>query len=122
MQLRKNNQQALHTGNHHTVTWVRPEFGTFKVNCDASVRRNGFVGVGFIVRDDQGGVIGSGVNRFQRNFSVDCAETIAVRSAMLYARSLGPEDIIVENDSSIVIEGLRWGRSMPTTMLAIAKD
>lgn len=37
--------------------------------------------------DDQGGVIGSSVNRFQNNFSVDCAEAMAVRSAILYARS-----------------------------------
>lgn len=41
-----------------------------KVNCDASVRGNGFVGIGFIIRDSAGLTRGAGVEKIYGNMSV----------------------------------------------------
>lgn len=53
-----------YTENHHVAMWVRTKIGTSKVNYDASIRMNGFIGIGYVVRDNKVRVIRSGVNRF----------------------------------------------------------
>lgn len=40
-----------------TNKWECPPRGLFKLNCDATVRDNEFVGVGFFIRDNHGQVI-----------------------------------------------------------------
>lgn len=37
--------------------WQKPPVSVVKVNYDAFVRRNGFVGIGFVIRDNRGKVL-----------------------------------------------------------------
>lgn len=39
--------------------WQKPPLGVVKVNNDASVRGNGFIGVGITIRDNNGLILGT---------------------------------------------------------------
>lgn len=64
--------------------WVRPPVGVFKLNCDALVKRNGFIEVGFVIRDHNGLVSAAGVDRFMGNMGVLCAETLAIHCGLSF--------------------------------------
>lgn len=59
--------QSVGRQNH----WAAPPRGVLKLNCDASIRQNGFVDFGFLVRDNSGNVIGAGVDRIMGNIGID---------------------------------------------------
>lgn len=71
-----------------------------KINCDASVRGKGFIGIDFVIRNNDGKVTGAGVNRIQGNMDVDSAEAFAVRSALRLSRDFAFSKVIVESDRS----------------------
>lgn len=89
-----------------TNRWTRPPMGVLKVNCDAAVKRKGFVGVGFIVRDWQGNVIGLGLDRIMGNVGVLCAEALAVRGGLMFALEGHVDRLIVESDCKRIIDML----------------
>lgn len=47
-------------GTKASTRWVRPPQGVVKVNCDASIKNNRLIGIDFIIRDANKGVILSG--------------------------------------------------------------
>lgn len=97
--------------------WKKPPVGMVKINCDASVKRNGFIGVGYIIRNSAGDIIGSGFNRLQGDFDVATAEAMAIRSAMTFGLEHGVEACIVENDCEIVINRLAGCETVTATIL-----
>lgn len=47
---------------NNMTRWSRPPLGALKLNCDASVKNNGFVGISFVVRNCMGDVVDAGVD------------------------------------------------------------
>lgn len=76
------------------IKWKKPPSDQVKLNCDASVRGNGFVGIEFVARDSNGTVLGAGVDRINGNLSVACAQAIALS----FAGNIGFSKIVVVSD------------------------
>ncbi|XP_040987783.1 uncharacterized protein LOC121235501 [Juglans microcarpa x Juglans regia] len=88
--------------------WRAPPLHVFKVNCDASVDKvNCRVGVGVIVRDWTGKVIGS--LRSQRDLFPDAylAEAFATLKAVILGKQLGLQSIILEGDAQKVVNDIK---------------
>lgn len=63
-------------------SWLCPPIEILKLNCNASVRQNGFVGIGFAIRDYQGCLMTAGVDRFMGDVGVAYTETLAIRCGL----------------------------------------
>lgn len=122
MKRQSDNQQTVHQGRQLPYNRTRPVQGKLKVNCDASVRGNGFVSLGFGVRDDRGGIVALGVDRCQCNILVTDAEVMAIRSGLQLARGLDAEDIDIESDCSPVLNALIFRKDIPSDIHAIVMD
>lgn len=48
------------------------------------MKGNGFIGVGFVLQDTIGSIRRAGVDRFQGNFDVNCAEAIVILSVLCF--------------------------------------
>ncbi|GMJ05893.1 hypothetical protein like AT4G29090 [Hibiscus trionum] len=92
-----------------TVTgWNPPPEGFVKLNVDACcVPATGKVFSGFIIRDEKGDVLGSGIKNQARYVSVFLAEACAARDGLEFAANLGLSSLIVESDSRTLIHKLR---------------
>lgn len=60
-------------GNSH---WEKPPISVVKLNCDASMKGNRFVGIEFVLRDNSGKVLGAEINRVQENLEVEYAKAV----------------------------------------------
>lgn len=89
-----------------TRRWAAPPPGTLKINTDASVGKSGFVGIGFLIRDHYGKVIGAGIDRIMGNVGVECAEALAIRGGLKFALELSIDRLVIESDSKRVIDAL----------------
>lgn len=67
--------------------WNKPEVGSVKVNCDASIFKNSCLfGVGWIVRDDNGELIYAARSCFAGKPEVHHAEAIGIREALSWVK------------------------------------
>lgn len=79
-----------------------------KINCDACLKGDdGFAGVGFFAKKADGGVLGAGVDRIPGSFFLDCAETLAIWSAMTFLKEIGLPKVIIESDRHRIIYHLQ---------------
>ncbi|XP_042952141.1 uncharacterized protein LOC122289229 [Carya illinoinensis] len=88
--------------------WEAPSQGKIKVNWDASVDKVACkVGVGVILRDWNSSVLAT--LRMEQDLFPDphMAEAFAVQQAILFCKSLGHWDVVLEGDSLLVVEGLK---------------
>lgn len=74
-----------------------------KVNNDACIRRNDFIGVGFAISDNSSSILRIGVDRIYGNFEVDCAEALPIQSSLSFSRECDFKNILVESDNLSVI-------------------
>lgn len=113
-------QPILPAATRCTVSrWQKPPSDVLKINCDASVRGNGFVGIGFVIRNNLGKVRGAGVDRIHGNLEVDCVKALAVRHALRFAKDFGVSKLIVESDKSKVIHCLSLWRVIEANLLIV---
>ncbi|KAJ0088281.1 hypothetical protein Patl1_33237 [Pistacia atlantica] len=108
--------------------WQPPSEGIFKVNWDASVRKeNGTIGVGIAIRDWQGRFLAT--MRMKKTMLPDAhvAESFAALQAVTLAAEIGINQIILEGDALQVVNDLlrdeeNWGQvgliSMDTKVLS----
>jgi ribonuclease HI len=90
-----------------TVKWNPPAQGRYKVNYDGAIfSDSNAAGIGVIIRNHQGEVMGSLSQRFPFPHSVEAVEASAARSAIQFARDLGFTKIDLEGDSKTVVEAL----------------
>ncbi|XP_042962566.1 uncharacterized protein LOC122296834 [Carya illinoinensis] len=91
-----------------TPTWSRPDAEGFKVNWDSAINlREGKIGIGVLIRDHQGRVIGAlHANRPLKGSSFD-AEAYGVLLAAIFCRDLGLKSIYLEGDAKQVVDLLK---------------
>ncbi|XP_010667861.1 uncharacterized protein LOC104884854 [Beta vulgaris subsp. vulgaris] len=87
-------------------SWKAPARGVIKVNCDASLACEGWVGLGVVARDSDGQVLFAAVRRVRAHWPVEIAEGKALLMAIRMAKRFGYDHVVFESDSQILISRL----------------
>ncbi|XP_048494767.1 uncharacterized protein LOC125494918 [Beta vulgaris subsp. vulgaris] len=102
-------QKIYHTRVHPQGSprkWVAPPDGIYKINVDASLAVDGWIGLGVIVRDAQGTVLFAAVRRVRAHWSAEIAEAKAIEMALRLGQRYGLKEVIVESDCQTVVSRL----------------
>ncbi|XP_021735118.1 uncharacterized protein LOC110701798 [Chenopodium quinoa] len=86
--------------------WKPPPQGCVKVNCDATLNIEGWVGLGVIAQNHKGEVLFAGVKRYKAFWSPKLAECKAAIYAVRLAKQHGLNNVILESDNSSIISRL----------------
>lgn len=80
--------------------WQPPSCGIIKINVDVAVCEGTyFIGIGVVVRDDSGVVLGTMARRMIGSFTPHIAACMAVREGVWFARARGFLRWVVETDA-----------------------
>ncbi|KAF5468835.1 hypothetical protein F2P56_012951 [Juglans regia] len=92
--------------------WTKPAVGNLKVNWDAAVQaREGRIGIGVLIRDHQGLVIGAlRANRLLRGSAFD-VEAYRLLLASVFYKEIGVRQFCLEGDSKQVVDQLNQDSS-----------
>ena len=82
--------------------WCAPPSDVIKLNAEASISNDGWVGLGVVARDSRGQVIFSAVRRCRAYWPPELAECKAVHMAVRLAILHGLSNVIFESDSQAV--------------------
>ena len=97
------------------VGWSCPPVGVFKVNFDVALFENiGSAGIGVAIRDSDGEIIAALSQRIPLPFSVEMAEAMAARRALLFAQELSLYKVMMEGDCLRVVSALNSSVSCNT--------
>ncbi|XP_021746413.1 uncharacterized protein LOC110712260 [Chenopodium quinoa] len=102
--------------------WVPPPLGSVKVNVDAAISEDGWVGLGAIARDDRGRVLFSAVSRSRAWWEPLVAECKAALFGIKKAREKNMGNIILEADSLLLVSKLKKGSSSLAAVDGILED
>ncbi|XP_024156259.1 uncharacterized protein LOC112164271 [Rosa chinensis] len=95
---------------HDRPTWNPPPPGYVAVNCDAAWYKPDIGGLGVVIRDENGVVIGGSTNRTNCGF-VEIAEAQAVRLGVVLASDCNLKRVRFQSDSQLVISELLSSKS-----------
>ncbi|XP_021771836.1 uncharacterized protein LOC110735975 [Chenopodium quinoa] len=99
--------------------WKAPPKGTVKLNRDASLCDDGWVGMGVIARDWKGDALFAAAKRVRAHWPPIIAEGKAIALAMKLAKHYGLSEIIIESDSQVLINRLNKASIFFTDLDAI---
>ncbi|XP_021739813.1 uncharacterized protein LOC110706197 isoform X1 [Chenopodium quinoa] len=102
--------------------WVLPHEGTNKLNCDASLNVEGWVGLGVVARDWQGEVLFTASRRTRAYCPPVMAESKAAPMAVRFAKRFGLKDVILEANCQVLISRLSKASVYLTDLDAILDD
>jgi ribonuclease HI len=101
-------QSPLQSTSTEITTWKPPEEGRYKVNYDGAVfKDSNEAGLGTIIRNHRGEVMGSLSQKVPLPHSVEAVEASVARSAIQFAKDLGFTAIDLEGDSKTIVEFLQ---------------
>lgn len=86
--------------------WHPPSPGFIKLNFDAHLGEEGWVGLGVVARNAEGEVVLAGSRRMRGRWPAEIAECKAALFAVQLARKYGMDRIVIEGDSHVVINRL----------------
>ena len=90
-----------------TVHWSPPPISWCKANFDGAIFQElGAAGLGVVIRDHEGSVIGALFERIALPPSVEDVEALAGRRAIAFAKEIGLQEVIFEGDAEIIINSL----------------
>ena len=113
--LNANSQPSQGSSQRAQVSWSPPTESVYKGNFDAAFfDTSGCAGVGVVFRDSQGQVIAALSQKIPLVQSVELAEAMAARRALLFAKELSLFDVEIEGDCSRVLAALIMARSCST--------
>jgi len=99
--------EAVTRGIVAPVRWFRPPDGFYKVNFDAALFENlGCAGIGMAVWDSDGAIIAALSQRIPLPLSVEMAEAMAVRRAVLFVQEMCLSKVLVEGDCLRVVSAM----------------
>uniref|UniRef100_A0A2N9GI95 Reverse transcriptase domain-containing protein n=1 Tax=Fagus sylvatica TaxID=28930 RepID=A0A2N9GI95_FAGSY len=105
------------------IKWQPPAEGRYKVNYDGAIFRNtNEAGLGVIIRNARGAVMGSMCQRVPFPHSIEAVEASAARCAIQFAKDLGFPEIELEGDSKIVVDALLFSGPCTTFYGHIIED
>ncbi|XP_021735667.1 uncharacterized protein LOC110702268 [Chenopodium quinoa] len=86
--------------------WISLPQGVIKINSDASLAEEGWVGMGVVARDNKGEVLFSACRRVKAWWPAEIAEGKALVMAIKLAKRQGFKDVILESDCEVLINRL----------------
>ncbi|XP_010687191.1 uncharacterized protein LOC104901327 [Beta vulgaris subsp. vulgaris] len=86
--------------------WCVPPDGLYKINVDVSLAVEGWIGLGVIARNHEGGVLFTTTRRVRAHWTPEIAEAKAIEWGVRLGRRFGLQDIILESDCQSVINRL----------------
>ena len=90
--------------NRSPQKWSLPPPNWYKVNVDGAVfKEQGSIGVGVVIRNAQGEVMGVMSKKISRLLGAIKARAKAMEVGILFAWDLGLKDIVAEGDSLAVV-------------------
>jgi ribonuclease HI len=101
-------QRSMQPNSTTVIKWKPPEVSRYKVNYDGAVfsDRNE-AGIGVIIRNHRGEVMGALSQRIPYPHSVEAVEASAARSAIQFAKDSGFTNIDLEGDSTSIVEAIQ---------------
>ncbi|XP_021774608.1 uncharacterized protein LOC110738505 [Chenopodium quinoa] len=102
--------------------WKAPPEGTVKLNCDASLCDDGWVGMGVIARDWKGDALFAAARRVRAHWPPIIGEGKAIALTMKLAKRFGLTEIIIESDSQVLINRLNKASIFFTDLDAILDE
>lgn len=93
-----------------------------KLNADATVNEDGWIGLGVVARDQMGAVLFSAVRRVCATWAPQIAEAKALAMAARLARRYGVENCILESDCEGLIARLVRGTSFLADLDVVLAD
>ena len=103
--------------------WRPPKNNSYKVNSDvATFGSTNSAGIGVIVRDCAGEVIGALSLPILMPQSVAVAEALACRQAVKFATKIGLTRVVIEGDSTVIINVLTMANGDQTSYGNILED
>ena len=92
------------------MRWRPPPETCVKANFDGAVfSQDGLAGIGIIIRNEQRLVMAALSQQIPLPTSVEMVEVLAARRALVFAKELGFDKVIVEGDSAITITFINGG-------------
>lgn len=92
--------------------WMAPPAGTIKINSNASLTDEGWVGLVMVARDHEGKVLVAATRRSQAFWAPKIAKAKGLLFALRLGLNQGWQDIILESDCKLIIDRLEKGASM----------
>ena len=90
--------------NSEPIHWKPPRSPYCKINFDGALFQDQkMAGIGVVIRNSGGHVIGALSDRIHLPATVDDVEALACRKAISYALELSVEKVVLEGDSDIII-------------------
>ncbi|XP_075656584.1 uncharacterized protein LOC142626766 [Castanea sativa] len=90
--------------------WCPPPAPLLKVNFDGALFMESFkAGIGVVIRDSAGNVIGAMSERISLPKTVEDVEALACRRAMEFALEIGLHQVVLEGDSATVLNSNKGG-------------
>lgn len=89
--------------------WSNPPTGWKKINIDAALFSDGFIGTGAVIRNDAGQFIRAKCGRMRGSWKPREAEALSLREALLWARELGLDQCIFESDCKSLVDACNGG-------------
>ena len=87
--------------------WKPPQHGLVKINCDgARFTAENRVGIGVVIHDNEGMVLGSMSKQIPQAYSPVEIEAMAVTTAAQFVVDLGFQHAILETDSLVLVKAL----------------
>ena len=106
-----------------TSRWCPPDQYWYKANYDGAVfKSSNTAGLGVVIRDWRGDILGVMAVRIPLPHSVPEVEALACRHAVSFAVDLGLQEIIFEGDSAIINQAITSGLSSPALYGHIVDD
>ncbi|KAK9992176.1 hypothetical protein SO802_027161 [Lithocarpus litseifolius] len=103
----RNLVQAEPSSHRLQINWLPPSMNVVKINFDGAVfLKENRSGIGVVVRDENGLVLGSCTKSLSQAYSATEIEAMAAATALVFASELGIRRAILEGDSIVVIKAL----------------
>ncbi|KAL8464185.1 hypothetical protein ACS0TY_033923 [Phlomoides rotata] len=99
-----------------------PTIGCTKLNSDAATLPNGWVGLGFVIRDAAGSVLLTSTRRYKIEGNSTLLEALALRFGLEAARQYGIATYYFEMDSSNLCHALNSELKLDAYAMLIVED
>ncbi|KAJ8774442.1 hypothetical protein K2173_016888 [Erythroxylum novogranatense] len=86
--------------------WQKPSTNWLKLNVDIATSSSGWIGVGMVVLNEEGGFVAARIFRVTGSFTSLIAEAMGVREALSWIKMKNWTNVIVESDNLQVIQAI----------------
>ena len=100
-------EQRVPTACSRAVRWMPPISPLYKINFDGALFSDlGAAGLGVVIRDSGGHVVGTLAERIPIPKSAATVEALACRRALAFAKELSIFEVVCEGDAEVIIRAL----------------